>query len=89
MFINIINVPIQNVIMNGMSNSLFKGEKLYPLGLKIGTKQINDLRNRALGLERSDRTLDAYLASFKICPTRHGCTGATNCDYELSGPVGR
>lgn len=72
-----------------MSNSLFKGEELYPQCLKINTNQINNLKTRALGLERADRTQDAYLASYKFCPTRHGCSGATNCDYEYGAPVGR
>lgn len=75
--------------MDGLRNNLFKGVNKHPQCLRINTNQINDLKNRALGLERADRTKDAYLASFKFCPTRHGCTGATNCDYSLSGPVGR
>lgn len=24
----------------------------------------------------------------KICATRHGCSGATNCDYSMGSPVG-
>lgn len=60
-----------------------------PQSINISDSQINDLKNRALGLERADRTRDAYLASYKICPTRHGCSGATNCDYSLSGPIER
>lgn len=60
-----------------------------PQSINISDSQINDLKNRALGLERADRTQDAYLASYKICPTRHGCSGATNCDYSLSGPIER
>ena len=72
-----------------MNYSLFKGEELYPQCLKINTNLINDLKNRAIGLERADRTQDAYLASYKYCPTRHGCSGATNCDYEYGAPVGR
>ena len=60
-----------------------------PQSICISDFQINDLKDRAIGLERADRTRDAYLASVKICPTRHGCTGATNCDYSMTGPVGR
>lgn len=60
-----------------------------PQSICIGDSQFNDLKNRALGLERADRTQDAYLASYKFCPTRHGCSGATNCDYEYGAPVGR
>lgn len=27
--------------------------------------------------------------AYKVCATRHGCTGATNCDYSLGAPIGR
>lgn len=89
MFVNIINVPTRIVIMNGMNHSFFKVENTYPQCLRISATQINDLKNRAFGLERADSTQDAYLASYKFCPTRHGCSGATNCDYEYGAPVGR
>lgn len=68
---------------------LFKGGNIYSQCLYISDVQINDLKNRAIGLERSDRTQDACLASYKYCPTRHGCSGATNCDYDYGAPVGR
>lgn len=72
-----------------MIESLNRDNRAMSQRLHISDVQINDLKSRAHGLDRADRTQDAYLASFKFCPTRHGCTGATNCDYELSGPVGR
>lgn len=75
--------------MKRMSNSIFRGKGFYPQCLKVDTNQVNDLKNRAFGLERADRTHDAYLASYKFCPTRHGCSGATNCDYAYGASVGR
>lgn len=72
-----------------MMESLIRDSHVISQRLQISEAQINDLKNRALGLDRADRTREAYLASVKVCPTRHGCSGATNCDYSLSGPIGR
>jgi len=60
-----------------------------PQCLCISDEQISALMNKVTGIERSNQTDNAHLASFKYCPTRHGCTGATNCDYEYGAPVGR
>lgn len=56
--------------------------------LDISSDDINHLKERAEGIERKDE-IDNTLKGIKICATRHGCTGATNCDYSLGAPIGR
>ncbi len=56
--------------------------------LNISSDDINHLTERAEGVERKDE-IDNTLKGIKICATRHGCTGATNCDYSLGAPIGR
>ena len=56
---------------------------------EISDEELDDLINRAKGIEREDHHDGISIKSVKICATRHGCTGVTNCDYEMSGPVGR
>ena len=56
--------------------------------LNISSDDINHLKERAEGVERKDE-IDNTLKGIKICATRHGCTGATNCDYSYGAPIGR
>ena len=56
--------------------------------LDISSDEFNHLKERAEGVERKDE-IDNTLKGIKICATRHGCTGATNCDYSLGAPIGR
>lgn len=43
--------------------------------------EINALVDRAKNLERVEHT-DVHDMSRKMCPTRHGCQGATDCNYS-------
>lgn len=56
--------------------------------LNVTSDDIRGLKDRADGMERKEEA-DNTLKAFKICATRHGCTGATNCDYEYGAPIGR
>lgn len=51
--------------------------------LAVNETVIRNLQIKADGIERA-KNVNAMLASVKCCPTRHGCTGATNCDSCLS-----
>lgn len=47
--------------------------------LNVSNEMVRNLQMRATGLNRLDND-EIVTASIKCCPTRHGCTGATNCD---------
>lgn len=55
--------------------------------LAVPDDDLDDLRHRADGLERDGKKIP--FCGGKICATRHGCTGATNCDYSYGAPIGR
>lgn len=46
-------------------------------------KDLEELEERVNGLDR-DKTIVNNSAKSKLCATRHGCQGATNCDYEYA-----
>lgn len=56
--------------------------------LDVSSDDINSLKGRTEGVERKDE-IDNTFKPLKICATRHGCTGATNCDYSYGAPIGR
>lgn len=58
--------------------------------LSVSEEAINDLLARASDVERPEGGFASHTISFagvKICATRHGCKGATNCDYSYGAPV--
>lgn len=55
--------------------------------LSISKLDVIALVERAKGLERAKPNADLYLAR-KMCPTRHGCQGATDCNYSYGGYPG-
>lgn len=60
--------------------------------LSVSDEAINDLLAKASDVERPQGGFTSHMISFggaKLCATRHGCTGATNCDYAYGAPVGR
>lgn len=56
--------------------------------LNTSSNDVYHLKERAADVERKDE-IDNTIKGIKICATRHGCTGATNCDYSLGAPIGR
>ena len=52
-------------------------------GLDVSDHDLDSLQNQANGIEHSN---NGHNVSFmgKMCPTRHGCTGATNCNYAYA-----
>ena len=55
--------------------------------LSVSTSDINVLIERAKGIERAQLvTTSAY--GRKMCPTRHGCQGATDCNYSYGSYPG-
>lgn len=49
--------------------------------LYVSDDEIRALQERAIGIIRSDRKNTIVYYASKVCPTRHGCKGATECDY--------
>lgn len=49
--------------------------------------EIDELIGKVVGIERQDINIELYCGT-KMCPTRHGCTGATNCNYEYASYPG-
>lgn len=51
--------------------------------LDISQNDMDSLNERAEGIDRDDSDNDEIKGySRKVCPTRHGCSGATSCDYS-------
>lgn len=71
------------------TKSIFSGTCIVPNCLFVDEKQIEHLMNRTAGIERSGKVDNELFASVKYCPTRHGCTGVTNCDYSYGEASGR
>ena len=57
--------------------------------LSVSSHDIDYLKDKAEGIERAENCDEISFKGVKICATRHGCTGATNCDYSLGAPIGR
>lgn len=57
-------------------------------GLDVPKKDIEQLHERANEILSKHRKAIPFLGDkkhsigTKVCPTRHGCKGATNCDYD-------
>lgn len=51
---------------------------------------IDELLRKVDSIERAECAECADEVTFgnKMCPTRHGCTGATNCNYEYASYPG-
>lgn len=58
-------------------------------GLSVTNDEMDNLLNKAIGVERAERKNDVSFKGVKICASRHGCSGATNCDHAYGAPVGR
>lgn len=48
--------------------------------LNISHEELNNLHDKVEGMERSEHKKEISFGK-KMCPTRHGCQGATDCDY--------
>lgn len=55
--------------------------------LQVSEEEIRNLEARVEGMERSAHSpMPSY--GRKMCPTRHGCQGATDCDYAYGSYPG-
>lgn len=61
-------------------------------GLFLSESAVSDLLLKTFGIERPPGGFSSHSITFsgrKICATRHGCKGATNCDYAYGAPIGQ
>lgn len=63
------------------------GENLNKSELDVSAKEIANLQEKVKNLARTHKS---HMPDFgrKMCPTRHGCKGATNCDYSYANYPG-
>lgn len=61
----------------------------YPddYGLDVSEDELSALEEKAEGIDRSEHNGEISFG-MKMCPTRHGCQGATDCDYTYGGYPG-
>ncbi len=55
--------------------------------LNISKADLNSLIERAKGIERA-KPISNSVNGRKMCPTRHGCQGATDCNYSYGSYPG-
>lgn len=55
--------------------------------LDVSSEDLDELEERADGLERTEERGEISFGR-KNCATRHGCTGATNCNYDYASYPG-
>lgn len=76
---------VENCVINEddavSMDSRFKAESL------IMRSAIEGLVRRVENIERASSVTDITFGK-KMCPTRHGCTGATNCNYDYASYPG-
>lgn len=61
--------------------SLQSTESITDDHLSVPDSDVSSLQEQANGIERTKNRHDLPFLG-KMCPTRHGCTGATNCNYD-------
>ena len=54
-------------------------------GLDVSEDELSTLERKASDLDRSEADKSHISFGRKMCPTRHGCQGATDCDYSYGG----
>lgn len=55
--------------------------------LEVSNEDINKLQEKVEGVKRSEHKREISFGS-KMCPSRHGCQGATDCDYSYGSYPG-
>lgn len=73
--------------IGGIEDGPIPGEEEDPTGLGVNDGEINELEERAKGLEREEHKNEPSFGR-KMCPTRHGCQGATDCNYSYGSYPG-
>lgn len=72
---------------NNFNGSLDGSSHLDLAELTISTDEITMLETKASGIKRAKHTSEPPLGR-KLCATRHGCQGATDCNYSYANYPG-
>lgn len=56
--------------------------------LEVSDDDINKLQGKVEGVERSEHNGEKISFGSRKCPSRHGCQGATDCDYSYGSYSG-
>ncbi len=56
--------------------------------LTVSDDDVTSLEEKASGVDRAEADKSQISFGRKMCPTRHGCQGATDCDYSYGGYPG-
>lgn len=56
--------------------------------LAILWQELEDLRKRSKDIIYDEGDCEDTMICRKLCATRHGCTGATNCNYDYASYPG-
>lgn len=57
-------------------------------GLTVNDDDMKSLEDKASKINRSDTDNSEPTFTSKMCPSRHGCQGATDCDYSYGSYPG-
>lgn len=55
--------------------------------LDVSDADIDDLTDKAGGIDRTNHNRQISFEGRNPCPTRHGCTGIAACDYSYGAPT--
>ena len=56
--------------------------------LAVSEEDIKNLEDKASEINRNEAEQSQISFGRKMCPTRHGCQGATDCDYSYGSYPG-
>ena len=56
--------------------------------LAVSDNDVTSLEEKASGVDRVETDKSQISFGRKMCPTRHGCQGATDCDYSYGSYPG-
>ena len=72
---------------DGFDNMLSGEDGSLDDHLSVSEEDLSSLEEKSDGLERSESSSQITFGR-KMCPSRHGCQGATDCDYAYGGYPG-
>lgn len=77
----------ENSVMNIIVNDVVSMDSFFIAESLTMRNTIEELVCKTVNIERVKNVTEIPFGK-KMCPTRHGCTGATNCNYEYASYPG-
>lgn len=72
---------------NTFTAAHFEDRRSHLAELNVSTEELSLLEKKALNIERAKLTQETPMGG-KLCATRHGCQGATDCNYSYANYPG-